>query len=84
MSAAPLPHSLSSSESSRVLEPHHGVTLLGHAAEHLADSRRRVSQGGRVVPVDEAIHILKRLRRGVFEEYAESVQGCGTRIVACH
>jgi hypothetical protein len=53
--------------------PHHGLTLLmlGRAAEHLADSRRFAFDEERTVaPVDEAIHILRRLSRGVFEEYA--------------
>jgi hypothetical protein len=94
MSASPLPHPLDSTELSHPV--HHGRTLLmlGHAAEHLADSRRFVLGEERgVVPVDEAIHLLMRLRRGVFEEYAEgvtggcrevSVGGCGTDFSVCH
>jgi hypothetical protein len=95
MSATPLPHTLGSTELSRMAGVHHGRTLLmlGHAAEHLADSHRFVFEERAVVPVDEAIHILMRLSRGVFEEYAEDVSGrCleeairgrGTSVAACH
>lgn len=94
MSASPLPYPLDSTELSHP-GVHHGRTLLmlGHAAEHLADSRRFVLGEERgVAPVDEAIHLLMRLSRGVFEEYAEGVAGgressaggCGTGLAVCH
>jgi hypothetical protein len=57
----------------RITDTHHGRTLLtlGHAAEHLADSRqysdRKVDHEANV----EAIHILMGASRAVFEEYAE-------------
>jgi hypothetical protein len=73
MSAGSLPHSLASMELHRTRGPHHGLTLLmlGRAAEHLADSRRfAFGQERAVAPVEEAIHLLRVLSRGVFEEYA--------------
>src|ERR1700722_9246837 len=56
----------------RPMGTHHGRTLLmlGHAAEHLASSRKFfVEETGRSAD-NEAIHILRSLSRGVFEEYA--------------
>lgn len=56
----------------RALGTHHGRTLLmlGHAAEHLASSRKFVFEEAGKRADDEAIHILRILSRGVFEEYA--------------
>ncbi len=60
----------------RITKTHHGRTLLmlGHAAEHLAESRRySIGVGGRVERAShaEAIHILMGLSREVFEEFAD-------------
>lgn len=57
----------------RRTDTHHGVTLrlLGHAAEHLVESRRFDLQSSKAD--DEAIHILMHLSREVFEQYAEGV-----------
>lgn len=57
----------------RRTDTHHGSTLqiLGHAAEYLADSRMFMMTAGNAD--QEAIHILMRLSREVFEEYAEGV-----------
>lgn len=56
----------------RKTDTHHGATLqiLGHAAEYLLESRRYLmsAPGGDA----EAIHILMRLSREVFDEYAEA------------
>jgi hypothetical protein len=51
----------------RVSTTHHGKTLrtLGHAAEYLASSGVAPSSSER-----EAIHILMRLSREVFDDYA--------------
>jgi hypothetical protein len=60
----------------RITETHHGRTLLmlGHAAEHLANSRRF-----QVEEIDaseaEAMHILMGLSRSVFDEFAERATG---------
>jgi hypothetical protein len=58
---------------------HHGRTLLmlGHAAEHLASSRRFVFEETERSPDEEAIHILRSLSRDVFEEYADEFQSSG-------
>jgi hypothetical protein len=55
---------------------HHGRTLLmlGHAAEHLASSRKFVFGETGKSADDEAIHILRSLSRDVFEEYASEFQ----------
>lgn len=56
----------------RITSGHHGRTLLllGHAAEHLANSRRfRVGEQDESADVD-AIHILMRISRDVFDDYA--------------
>jgi hypothetical protein len=63
----------------RVTKTHHGRTLLmlGHAAEYLADSRRFLFNEPVPDADDEAIRILMRLSRSVFEEYAGIVSGKG-------
>jgi hypothetical protein len=60
----------------RAMGTHHGRTLLmlGHAAEHLASSRKFVFEETGKNADDEAIHILRSLSRGVFEEYASEFQ----------
>jgi hypothetical protein len=57
----------------RRTDTHHGATLrlLGHAAEYLVESRRFEMWASRAD--DEALHILMRLSREVFEDYAEGV-----------
>ncbi len=57
----------------RITKTHHGRTLLtlGHAAEYLAHSRRYSGQAVDHGSAAEAIHILMRLSREVFEEFAE-------------
>lgn len=57
----------------RKTDTHHGATLrvLGHAAEYLAESRKFDVRATKAD--DEAVHILMRLSREIFEEYAESV-----------
>lgn len=57
----------------RVTKTHHGRTLLmlGHAAEHLANSRRYSTEKVEVASSVEAIHILMVLSRSVFEDFAE-------------
>ncbi len=61
----------------RITETHHGRTLLtlGHAAEYLADTRRFFFPDTASRAEDEAIHILMRLARNVFDEYVERVSG---------
>ena len=56
----------------RITETHHGRTLLllGHAAEHLANSRRYTIHGLNDGSEAEAIHILLGLSRDVFDEFA--------------
>jgi hypothetical protein len=60
----------------RAMGTHHGRTLLmlGHAAEHLTSSRKFVVEETGKRADDEAIHILRSLSRGVFEEYANEFQ----------
>lgn len=56
----------------RITSTHHGRTLLtlGHAAEHLVNSRR-YSTGEYDHNSDrEAVHLLMELSRSVFEEFA--------------
>jgi hypothetical protein len=57
----------------RITATHHGRTLLmlGHAAEHLANSRRYTMGKVDQASNGEAIHILMGLSREVFEEFAE-------------
>lgn len=57
----------------RRTDTHHGATLrvLGHAAEYLVESRRFDMRATKAD--DAAVHILMRLSREIFEEYAESV-----------
>lgn len=57
----------------RRTDTHHGSTLqiLGHAAEYLTGSRMFMRTARKAD--QEAIHILMRLSREVFEEYAEGV-----------
>jgi hypothetical protein len=57
----------------RITRTHHGRTLLmlGHAAEHLANSRRYSTEKVDHASSVEAIHILMGLSRSVFEEFAE-------------
>ena len=57
----------------RITQTHHGRTLLilGHAAEHLANSRQFAVGGSRDRDIAEAVHILMGLGRTVFEEFAE-------------
>jgi len=45
--------------------------MLGHAAEHLANSRRYTMGKVDQASNGEAIHILMGLSREVFEEFAE-------------
>jgi hypothetical protein len=56
----------------RALGTHHGriLLMLGHAAEHLANSRKFAFEETGKSADDEAIHILRSLSRSVFEEYA--------------
>jgi|GEM_PF-1411265 len=56
----------------RISKTHHGRTLLtlGHAAEHLANSRQFALDGVDDRNRAEAIHILMSLSRSVFEEFA--------------
>ena len=56
----------------RISKTHHGRTLLllGHAAEHLANSRRFASSERDNRAEVEAIHILMGLSRTVFDEFA--------------
>ncbi len=58
----------------RISETHHGRTLLllGHAAEHLANSRRFAEGEGDDRAETEAIHILLGLSRAIFDEFATS------------
>lgn len=58
---------------------HHGQTLLmlGHAAEHLAESRAIARDPMIKRSLDDAIHILKGLSRRVFDEFAEGVSEAG-------
>jgi hypothetical protein len=57
----------------RITETHHGRTLLmlGHAAEYLVNSRRYSTKKFDQEAHVEAVHLLMRLGRSVFEEYAE-------------
>ena len=57
----------------RRTDTHHGSTLktLGHAAEYLAESRRFMMTAGKADR--EAVHILMRLSREIFEEYAQGI-----------
>jgi hypothetical protein len=57
----------------RTTPSHHGRTLLtlGHAAEHLKNSRRYSMETFDRGAEAEAVHILMSLSRSVFEEYAE-------------
>jgi hypothetical protein len=72
--------------SRRIVGTHHGRTLLmlGHAAEHLASSRRFVFEETATNSDDEAIHILMSLSRDVFKEYADGFQdgADGSRVFA--
>lgn len=54
-------------------ETHHGLTLrtLGHAAEYLASSRIASMDAREAAANREAVHILMRLSREVFDEFAE-------------
>jgi hypothetical protein len=58
----------------------HALMMLGHAAEHLASSRRFAAEVGEGAD-DQAIHLLRRASREVFEEYAKGFlkagNGCG-------
>ncbi|HEX7158412.1 MAG TPA: hypothetical protein VF214_05345, partial [Edaphobacter sp.] len=58
----------------RRTDTHHGVTLrlLGHAAEYLVESRMFAASDSKAD--QEAVHILMRLSREIFEEYAEGVR----------
>lgn len=51
---------------------HHGDSLrmLGHAAEYLVDSRMFSPEIPETMGDREAVHILMRVRREVFDEYA--------------
>ncbi len=55
----------------RRTESHHGRTLqrLGHAAEYLADSRLFLISSS-AASDEEAIRILMRLSREIFDDYA--------------
>ena len=57
----------------RITSTHHGRTLLmlGHAAEHLATSRRFSTEKVNHTANVEAVHILLELSRRVFEDFAE-------------
>jgi hypothetical protein len=57
----------------RRTDTHHGATLrlLGHAAEYLVESRMLKPSDHKAN--QEAVHILMRLSREIFEEYAEAV-----------
>ncbi|WP_263365742.1 hypothetical protein [Edaphobacter bradus] len=57
----------------RRTKTHHGRTLLtlGHAAEYLVESRRYMMSSGKADT--EAVHILMRLSREVFEDYVQDV-----------
>jgi hypothetical protein len=57
----------------RITKTHHGRTLLtlGHAAERLANSRRYWTREFDEAAHLEAIHILMRASRSLFEEFAE-------------
>ena len=57
----------------RITASHHGRTLLtlGHAAEHLANSRRYSTEEYDYEAHMEALHILMGLSRSVFDEVAE-------------
>jgi hypothetical protein len=77
----------------RLTKTHHGRTLLmlGHAAEHLINSRRFMVQAKANDSDNEAVHILMGLSRNVFDEYAEGASkargldglllGCVTRFL---
>ncbi|MGH9595794.1 MAG: hypothetical protein ACRD3K_03260 [Edaphobacter sp.] len=56
----------------RITSTHHGRTLLtlGHAAEHLVNSRRYAMSEYDHNSDREAVHLLMELSRSVFEEYA--------------
>lgn len=58
----------------RISRTHHGRTLqmLGHAAEHLVNSRGFLEAWCEAD--EEAVRILRRLSSSVFREYAESVR----------
>ncbi len=49
----------------------HALLMLGQAAEYLEHSRGSFSESPAAESEDEAIHLLKRLSREVFEDYAE-------------
>jgi hypothetical protein len=57
----------------RITRTHHGRTLLmlGHAAEHLANSHRYATEKVETASSVEAIHILMGLSRSIFEDFAE-------------
>jgi hypothetical protein len=57
----------------RRTDTHHGATLrlLGHAAEYLVELR--ILEASERKANQEAVHILMKLSREIFEEYAEAV-----------
>lgn len=57
----------------RLTDTHHGATLriLGHAAEYLVETRILMTSNGQADA--EAIHLLMRLSREIFDEYANGV-----------
>jgi hypothetical protein len=56
----------------RQTSSHHGRALrtLGHAAEYLVKTRSVSSSRAKSATDNEAVHVLMRLSREVFEEYA--------------
>jgi hypothetical protein len=50
------------------------LQILGHAAEHLTDQLTLDNEAVHVDATREAIHILLRLSREVFEEYANATR----------
>jgi hypothetical protein len=61
----------------RITKTHHGRTLLtlGHAAEYLTNSRRYSNRRFDLASDREAVHLLMRLSRGVFDDFAERRTG---------
>jgi hypothetical protein len=59
----------------RQSKTHHGRTMLmlGHAAEYLVGNQGLFAAGAESKADAEAVHILMRLSREVFDDYAKSV-----------
>jgi hypothetical protein len=56
------------------LRPTHALEALSHAAEYLIDSRMFLVMGGDPKAERDAVQVLMRLRRAVFQESPEVVR----------